>query len=154
MNQDQEHLKLLVIFQRVLAMLAALFSLFPIIPLIVGLSIVNGDFIYEDRMKDAPFPVAAVGWFFIAFSACFILAGLSVAACIALSARYLSQRRNRLFSLVMGGVMCMFFPFGTALGVSTIVVLMRDSVKQLFEGEAPGAAQSPPADPHGARGCL
>jgi hypothetical protein len=33
---------------------------------------------------------------------------------------------------VMAGVECIFAPFGTVLGVFTIIVLMRESVKQLF----------------------
>jgi len=37
-----------------------------------------------------------------------------------------------MFCLVMGGVESIFMPFGTILGVFTISVLMRESVKQLF----------------------
>jgi hypothetical protein len=32
----------------------------------------------------------------------------------------------------MAGVECLFMPFGTVLGVFTIIVLMRESVKQVF----------------------
>jgi len=32
----------------------------------------------------------------------------------------------------MAGVECMFMPFGTVLGVFTIIVLMRPSVKEIF----------------------
>lgn len=32
----------------------------------------------------------------------------------------------------MAAVECMLMPFGTVLGVFTIVVLMRESVKKLF----------------------
>ena len=41
-------------------------------------------------------------------------------------------RTERKSWLSVGGVECLFFPFGTILGVFTIVVLMRDSVKELF----------------------
>jgi hypothetical protein len=37
-----------------------------------------------------------------------------------------------MFCLVMAGIACIFMPFGTALGVLTIIVLMRDSVRELF----------------------
>jgi hypothetical protein len=37
-----------------------------------------------------------------------------------------------MFCLVMGGVECLFMPFGTVLGVFTIIVLMQEPVKQLF----------------------
>ena len=32
----------------------------------------------------------------------------------------------------MAAIECMFFPFGTVLGVLTIIVLIRPSVKPLF----------------------
>jgi hypothetical protein len=32
----------------------------------------------------------------------------------------------------MAGIACVFMPFGTVLGVFTIIVLMRDSVRRLF----------------------
>ena len=30
--------------------------------------------------------------------------------------------------------MCAFFPFGTVLGIFSIIVLIRPSVKQMFDG--------------------
>jgi hypothetical protein len=37
-----------------------------------------------------------------------------------------------MFSLVVTGITCLSFPFGTALGVFTIIVLTRGSVRQLY----------------------
>jgi len=34
---------------------------------------------------------------------------------------------------VMAAIECIFMPFGTVLGVFTIVVLARPSVKEMFE---------------------
>ncbi len=42
----------------------------------------------------------------------------------------------------MAGVACMFMPFGTVLGVFTIIVLLRDSVKELFSVTEPSASES------------
>jgi len=44
--------------------------------------------------------------------------------------------RNRFFSLIIGGLNCLQIPFGTALCVFTILVLSRDSVRQLAEKRA------------------
>lgn len=41
------------------------------------------------------------------------------------------------FVFVMACVQCANVPFGTALGVFTILVLQRPSVKALFEGLPP-----------------
>jgi hypothetical protein len=42
----------------------------------------------------------------------------------------------------MAGVACMFMPFGTVLGVFTIVVLLRDSVKELFGVAEPSESEA------------
>lgn len=39
-----------------------------------------------------------------------------------------------IFHYVVAGVSYTFMPFETVLGVFTIIVLMRDSVKELFNG--------------------
>jgi hypothetical protein len=39
--------------------------------------------------------------------------------------------------MVIAALLCMFMPFGTVLGVFTIIVLVRDSVKALFNGINP-----------------
>ena len=46
--------------------------------------------------------------------------------------RGLAQRKRYMFCLVVACVECLFMPFGTVLGVFTIIVLSRDSVKALF----------------------
>ena len=48
--------------------------------------------------------------------------------------RFLKQQRHDMFCLVIAGVTCMFAPFGTVLGVFTIVVLLPVFVKQRFSG--------------------
>ena len=62
---------------------------------------------------------------------------LAIAACVALAGRKLTQRRGHLFCLVVAGVECCFFPFGTVLGVLTILVLTRPSVKHAFGVSGP-----------------
>jgi hypothetical protein len=37
----------------------------------------------------------------------------------------------------MAGVACLFMPFGTVLGIFTIIVLVRPQVKALFDTMAP-----------------
>jgi len=64
-------------------------------------------------------------YFYLAFGV-FILLGVILNF---MSARYLGQRRKKVFSIVTAGVNCLSFPFGTALGVFTLVVLSRSSVE-------------------------
>jgi len=57
---------------------------------------------------------------------------LEEAICILITGRSLSRRKCYSFALVMACVECLFIPFGTILGVFTIIVLLRESVKALF----------------------
>ena len=66
------------------------------------------------------------------------LFGWAFAACVAYAGRCLNERRHYTFCMVMAGIACMFMPFGTILGVFTIIVLVRPSVKALFNGMTPG----------------
>ena len=133
MSRDDEHLQLLALFHYVVAILAALFSLFPTVHLAVGIALVSGAF--ADPAD--PFPFTLVGWFLILFGGCWIAFGLTFASCLAAAGRFLKARRHYQFCIVMAGLACVFMPFGTALGIFTILVLTRQDVREQFNGTAP-----------------
>ncbi len=128
-NQDLEHLQLLSIFHYVVAGFLALGSLFPVLHLVVGIAFVSGAF---DEVDSGQPPPAAVGWIFIGVASCLILTGLFVASCIATAGYRLSRYRSYQFCFVIAAMECLFMPIGTALGIFTLVVLSRPSVKELF----------------------
>jgi len=128
MNNDEEHLRLLSLFHYILAGITGLFSLFPVIHLVMGLAIVLGKF---PQSQGDPAP-AFVGWLFLILGAAFITAGLSLAVCLALAGKYLKLRQRHTFCLVVAAVSCSFMPLGTILGVFTLIVLQRSTVKQMF----------------------
>lgn len=136
MQKDDEHLRLVAIFHYVVGGLAALFACFPIIHLIVGIALIVAS-AGPDAKGDAP--PAFVGWFFVVFASAFITAGLSLAACVIAAGRFLAGRRHYMFCMVVAGIECAFMPFGTVLGVFTIIVLMREGVKETFSGGGVGA---------------
>jgi MFS family permease len=127
-GEDLQHLRLLSTFHYVLAGVMALFSLFPVLHLVVGVGLATGSF--PDTQGDEEARI--VGTIFIVVAVAGILFGFFCAALVALAGKYLKERRNYVFCLVVAGLSCLFMPFGTVLGVFTIVVLMRDSVKHLF----------------------
>lgn len=141
MNQDQEHLRLLEIFHYVVAGLAALFSFLPIFHLVIGIIMVMGGW-------DGSSEAALVGWLFIGLSSLFIVSGLAFAACLVLAGRFLVRHRRYYFCLVMAATNCAFVPFGTVLGVFTIIVLVRPTVMELFgvSRRAPAAADEDATD--------
>jgi len=131
MNKDLEHLKWLSIGFYVYAGLTALFACFPIIHLVLGIAMITGQM---DGGQNPPPPF--FGWFFVGFASIFILVGWALAIASVFAGKYLKQQKNYTFIFVMAVISCMFAPLGTVLGIFTIIVLLRDSVKQLFEGRS------------------
>jgi len=128
--EDAAQLRLLGIFHYVVAGLCGLFALFPVFHLAIGVGIVSGAMPVQD-------PQARwMGWFFIAFASAWMLCGLALAVAIAVAGRCLQRHRRYTYCLVVAGLSCMLMPFGTVLGVFTLIVLVRPRVKTLFEGTA------------------
>jgi hypothetical protein len=130
MSQDEEHLRLLSIFHYVVAGIIALFSCIPLIHFFVGLAMATG------ALDDQPAEIQMFGIFFMLFAGAFILGGWATAALVFIAGRNLAAHTRYTYCLVMAGVECIFMPFGTVLGVFTIIVLVRESVKRLFEDAA------------------
>jgi hypothetical protein len=82
-------------------------------------------------------------WFYIAMGCVLFLA--SVANLI--SGLCLFRRKARVLSMVVAGFDCVGFPFGTVLGVFTLIVLGRDSVRELYESGNHAGPPPPPVEP-------
>ncbi|MCC7248357.1 MAG: hypothetical protein IT473_07020 [Lysobacter sp.] len=131
-TQDRDHLRLLTIFHYVFAGLG-----------ICGLSFVALHYTFLNTMMAMehakgghnPPPEAFMDifiWIYVVMAAvCLIGMILNV-----MSARFLKARRHRTFCMVVAGLNVLQVPFGTLLGVFTLLVLARDSVRQTFEGTA------------------
>jgi hypothetical protein len=130
MTRDDEHLHLLSIFHYVVAALAGVFSLFPVIHLLVGIGMTAFSLIEPKET----FPIAFVGIIFIAFASLWIILGLTFSICLLLSGRYLKRKTHYQYCLVMAGMECIFMPFGTVLGVFTIIYLVKEDVRAMFGG--------------------
>jgi len=73
-------------------------------------------------------------WLFILVPGAMMLCGWALSICILIVGTRLAQHRAWMFCLVIAGIECILMPFGTVLGVFTLVVLMKDTVKDLFVG--------------------
>jgi hypothetical protein len=131
-NADSEHLKLLSIFHYVVSGVAALFACFPIIHLVFGLFFILAPEKFGHGNQQLP---ALIGWFFVVFASVFILLGWTFAILVLITGRCIARRKHHTFCFVAACVECLFMPFGTVLGVFTILVLNRQSVKGLFKGK-------------------
>jgi hypothetical protein len=143
--QDAQHLDLLYILHYVLAAMAAAFACFPIFHVMVGLGMASG----IGAGMGAPVgtqedPILrGFGLLFAGFAGAMILTGWAFAILVAINGRFLSQRVHYRFCLVVSAVECFFTPFGTVLGILTLVVLARPTVKSVFDVAAPGPPSAP-----------
>lgn len=132
MTQDEDHLRMLAIGHYVVGGLLAFVACIPLIHLTIGLMIVFRPEMFGDPAKQP----AIIGWLFAGIAAVLILAGWFLAILIICAGRCLHRHRYYTFCFIMACLACMFMPIGTALGVLTLIVLVRPTVKQLFEKPA------------------
>ena len=128
---DADHLKLLAIFHYVVAGLAVLGLGFILLHYMMMHSIMTRPDIWKNQKDGGPTPAeffAIFRWFYLVMGALFIAASVANL----LSALFLRKRKHRIFSLIVAGINCAQFPIGTALGVFTFIVLMRNSVRESY----------------------
>ena len=126
---DDEHLKLLSIFHYVKGGITAGFSCIPIFHVVFGLVLIVAPHLFGhggDR------PPAFLGGLFVILGGFLILFGWTMAALMVAAGRCLARRKHYTFCFVVACVECLSVPFGTVLGVFTILVLNRQSVRALF----------------------
>jgi hypothetical protein len=138
LTDDAEHLRLLSIFHYVVGGLALLFACFPLIHVAIGSIFIYAAANAHSASGDAPPEV--VGWIMVVFGLTFFILGIAFGGAVLWSGHCLAHRENYGFSFAMACVECIFLPFGTALGVFTLIVLSRESVKALY---FPAAAMPP-----------
>jgi hypothetical protein len=129
MNEDAQHLRYLTIAHYVGAAITALFACFPLIYFSVGLIFL---FNLPTTEGGDPFPVQLFGLMFALIGGMAML-GWAFAALIFVAGRSLAARKRYTFCFVMAALCCASFPLGTVLGVFTILVLTRPTVKAMFQ---------------------
>jgi len=128
---DADHLKLLAICHFVGAGLALLGILFLLAHYATFHAFFANPKMWENQ-KQSPPPAeffAIFKWFYLVFAVWFIGSG----ALNVVSGLCIRARKHRTFSMIVAGINCIHIPLGTVLGVFTIIVLIRDSVRELYE---------------------
>lgn len=135
MNDDEQHLRLLSIFHYVLGGMTALFSCFPVFHLAFGIMFLAAPHVLDGPRPEQQMPAEVatfMGVMLTVIPLLIILTGWSLACCVVLAGGFLARRTHYTYCLVVAGISCIFVPMGTVLGVFTIIVLSRPSVKRLF----------------------
>jgi hypothetical protein len=114
----------------------ALFACFPVFHLTMGISFLASG-IFAEIPSDMPpgFPVFMpffLGLMFVIVPAMIILLGWAFAISMIFAGYFMSQYRHYMYCLVIAALSCAFMPFGTVLGVLSIILLVQPSVKELF----------------------
>lgn len=132
---DTEHLKFLAIFHFVMAGLAVigLGFLFVHYTMMSQLLVHSGNWKHQAPNNPPPEQFFAFfKWFYAFCGGMLVIGGVGNL----LSGFYIRQRKHRLFSLIVAALNCLHLPMGIALGVFTFIVLLRDSVRELYEAQA------------------
>lgn len=127
---DADHLKLLGIFHFVGAGLAVLGMLFLLAHYLMMHAIFADPQLWQNQKPPLPHG------FFEMFKVFYAVLGIWFLISLVLnviSGVCLLMVKGRTFSLVVAGINCTHIPLGTVLGVFTIVVLIRNSVRELYE---------------------
>ena len=133
LTKDEEHLRLLGVFNYVFAGLSALTVLHGVLNLVVLRSIASHAAEIQGGAEvpegtGTSWQVAIVVVVVVVTVLALILAVLSY-----LNARRIRARRDPRSSRIVAGLQCLAVPLGTALGVFTFVVLGRPSVTRLYD---------------------
>ncbi len=126
---DNEHLKLLSIFYYIKGGLTALFSCIPIIHVVLGLFFIFAPHLFGQGKDQPP---AFIGWLFVLLGSSIILLGWTFAVLALIAGGFIARRKHYTFCIVVACLECLSIPLGTILGVFTILVLNRPSVRELF----------------------
>jgi hypothetical protein len=160
-DQVREHLRLLSIFHYIVGGIGYLFSLFPIFHLAMGIFFLAAPEEFFEPPKppkitvssigESPaveveepasgvreltpndlFPARLFGLLFTIIPAIIILCGFIVSTLIVIAGKRMASYRSHTFCLVVAGIECLFMPFGTVLGVFSILTLIKPEARQLF----------------------
>ncbi|HAV12681.1 MAG TPA: hypothetical protein DCX06_04170 [Opitutae bacterium] len=133
---DLGHLKLLAIFHYVVGAFSILSIGFFALHFLLMRSMFQHPQAWQSGEGVEMSPMPAVPEEFMMIMVVFYLVGglfsLAAGVLMILSGLYIQKLKNRTFSIVMAAISCAFFPFGTLLGVFTLIKLTTASVKDLY----------------------
>ena len=88
---------------------------------------------WEPPSHSGPPDVKIFGGVMVAIGLLGTLFAFALATLMVVTGRSLQKRKRRVLCLVTAGLSLISFPFGTALGVFTIIVLQRPAIVAAFQ---------------------
>lgn len=140
-SSDIQQLQWLSIVHYAVAVMAILLSCLPIMDVGIPLRMA----LHPESMGNPP---PLLGWMGVFLAVLILVMGVAYTTCLILAGRFLTRHcgpKRHVFCLLTALVSLFFIPFGTVLGIFTIIVLMRPSVKELFAAPPRAASTATPA---------
>ena len=130
-NNDRQHLKILSIFHYIFGGIITFLSLLFLRFFIMVITMTTSP---ESLPMEPPgeLLIRELDYLFVARGVASVLLLESLAISTIFSGWFLKKHRRYWFSFITACILCLFTPFGTILGVFTIIVLSRESVKELY----------------------
>jgi len=129
---DEEHIKLLSLGYMISAGVAAFFSVLGLFYILMGIVMSIAISHAPPSAKTGEPPPAFIGWIFAGVGLLIFLLATGVAIARFWAGRCIKRRKSRTFCMVIAAIGCLEFPYGTALGVLSLMVLGRGSVIKQF----------------------
>ena len=135
-----DRFKLLALFHYVLAGITALCGCFGLLYVVIGLMIFSGAFGAQGPNDPPP----EFGLLFVAMGAMMSIVTWAIAAATAACGYFLHMQRHYMFCLIVSAIQTLNMPFGTILGIFTIVTLSDKQGKAMFERSQEHTDEEPP----------
>ncbi|MCA9017549.1 MAG: hypothetical protein KDA77_19655 [Planctomycetaceae bacterium] len=124
MERDKRHLQILSKLQIIYGILNLFVSVY--FYKVISALVAEYRKVLEESNPEAQVALL-VGFGFVLF-----LIGVVILFCIILTGQSLARYENYQYCLIVAMLECLIIPVGTLLGILTILVLRRESVKELF----------------------
>jgi ABC-type phosphate transport system permease subunit len=135
---DAEHLRLLALFHYICGGLTIAFSaLFIFHTVALSVLAAHPEWLPAQEVRglgEMPFNLMRM---MAVVTGSFVALGIGFGIAQIVSGRFIGRRRHRIFSIVVAVLSLFLIPYGTLLGIFTLIVLSRDGVRDLYQGESP-----------------
>jgi len=131
-EKDQNYLKILSIVYYIFGTFTVIFSCVFISFIVLGFFALTAPENFANIQTQGETPPVWFGWIFIVTGALALISGWLWGAFQILTGRFLVRRKRFVFCVITAAISCLIMPVGTALGVFTLFVLMRPTVKKIF----------------------
>ncbi len=135
MAEKEKYLNMISVAYYVVGALAGLAACIPILHLVVGVGMLFTGATADQSPDTAPFLL--MGGFFTVIALAAILIGWAYAIGLLMTGRFIAQRKRHTFCVIMSAIACIFMPFGTVLGVLSLILLLSSDVQALFNAPQP-----------------